>query len=90
MFEGFYYSLVHFIQYWFFFKRIRIGIGSPPLIKGKNNFNTISHVLGNISLEEKSILDKVYRRIIESLEQINTKKEDFIINELNSFYQKQL
>jgi len=55
------------------------------LIKGKNNFNTISHVLGNISLEEKSILDKVYKRVIESLEQINTKKEEFIINELNSF-----
>ena len=66
------------------FKRIRIGIGSPPQ-KGKNNFNTISHVLGNISLEEKSILDKVYKRVIESLEQINTKKEEFIINELNSF-----
>ena len=41
------------------FKRIRMGIGSPPQIKGKNNINTISHVLGNISLEEKSILDKV-------------------------------
>ena len=54
-------------------------------MEGKNNFNTISHVLGNISLEEKSILDKVYKRVIESLEQINTKKEDFIINELNSF-----
>ena len=67
------------------FKRIRIGIGSPPSIKGKNNSNTISHVLGNISLEEKSILDKVYKRVIESLEQINTKKEEFIINELNSF-----
>jgi len=67
------------------FKRIRNGIGSPPLINGKNNFNTISHVLGNISVEEKSILDKVYRRVIESLEQINTKKEEFIINELNSF-----
>ena len=67
------------------FKRIRIGIGSPPQIKGKNNINTISHVLGNISLEEKSILDKVYKRVIESLEQINTKKEDHIINELNSF-----
>ena len=67
------------------FNRIRIGIGSPPLIEGKNNFNTISHVLGNISLEEKSILDKVYKRVIESLEQINTKKEEFIINELNSF-----
>jgi PTH1 family peptidyl-tRNA hydrolase len=67
------------------FNRIRIGIGSPPVINGKNNFNTISHVLGNISIEEKSILDKVYTRVIESLEQLNTKKEGFIINELNSF-----
>ena len=68
------------------FKRIRIGIGSPPLTKEKkNNFNTISHVLGNISPEEKSILDKVYKRVIESLEQLNTKKEDHIMNELNSF-----
>ncbi len=72
------------------FKRIRIGIGSPPLIKEKDNFNTISHVLGNISPEEKSILDKVYRRVIESLEQLNIKKEDYIINELNSFDKDQL
>ena len=72
------------------FNRIRIGIGSPPSIKGTNNFNTISHVLGNISLEEQSILDKVYKRVIESLEQINTKKEEFIINELNSFDKDQL
>ena len=56
------------------FKRIRIGIGSPPLIKGTKNFNTISHVLGNISPEEKSILDKVHNKVIESLEQLNTKK----------------
>jgi len=67
------------------FNRIRIGIGSPPSIQGTNNFSTISHVLGNISLEEKSILDKVYKRVIESLEQLNTKKEEFIISELNSF-----
>ena len=67
------------------FNRIRIGIGSPPSIKGSGDFNTISHVLGNISQEEKSILDKVYLRIIESLEQLNSKKEEFIINELNSF-----
>ena len=67
------------------FNRIRIGIGSPPLNQETNNFNTIAHVLGNISLEEKSILDKVYKRVIESLEQLNTKKEDYIINELNSF-----
>ena len=67
------------------FKRIKIGIGSPPQIREKNNFNTISHVLGNISMEEKAILDKVYTRVIETLEQINIKKEEFIINELNSF-----
>ena len=72
------------------FNRIRIGIGSPPSIKGKNNFNTISHVLGNISIEEKSILDKVYKRVIKSLEQLNTKKEEFIINELNSFDKDQI
>jgi len=72
------------------FNRIRIGIGSPPSIKGTNNFNTISHVLGNISLEEKSILDKVYERVIESLEKLNTKTEDYIMNELNSFYQRQI
>ena len=67
------------------FNRIRIGIGSPPSISGVNKFNTISHVLGNISSEEKKILDQVYKRVIESLEQLNTKKEEFIINELNSF-----
>ena len=72
------------------FNRIRIGIGSPASTNGTNNFNTISHVLGNISLEEKSILDKVYMRVIESLEQLNTKKEEYIINELNSFDKDQI
>ena len=72
------------------FNRIRIGIGSPPSIKGRNNFNTISHVLGNISTEEKSVLDKVYVRVIESLEQLNTKKEENIVNDLNSFNKDQI
>ena len=67
------------------FNRIRIGIGSPLSIKGTNNFDTISHVLGNISKKEQSILDNVYKRVIESLENLDTKKEDHIINELNSF-----
>ena len=67
------------------FNRIRIGIGSPTSVKGENNFNTVSHVLGNISLEENFILDKVYKKVIESLEQLNTKKEEYIITELNSF-----
>ena len=72
------------------FNRIRIGIGSPPSIKGRNNFNTISHVLGNISNEEKSVLDKVYVRVIESLEQLNIKKEAYIVNDLNSFDKDQI
>ena len=71
------------------FNRVRIGIGSPSSINGKNNFNTISHVLGNISSEEKSVLDKVYEKVIRSFEQLNTKKEELIINELNSFHRDQ-
>jgi len=67
------------------FNRIRIGIGSPQSIQGIDNFNTNSYVLGNISKKERSILDKVYDRIIESLEKLNIKKEEFIISELNSF-----
>ena len=72
------------------FNRIKIGIGSPPSNKEIKNFNTISHVLGNISLEEKLILDKVYKRVIESLEQITIKKEEHIMNELNSFDKDQI
>ena len=67
------------------FNRIRIGIGSPPDIKKPRKFNTISHVLGNISSEENLILEKVYEHIIESLEQINTKTENHLINSLNSY-----
>ena len=67
------------------FNRIRIGIGSPPSTRETNNFNTISHVLGNISSEEKSVLDKVYIRVIDTLEELHTKKDDYIINKLNSF-----
>ena len=67
------------------FNRIRIGIGSPASIDETNNYNTISHVLGNITSDEKLILEKVFKKVIESLEQLNNKKEEFIINELNSF-----
>ena len=72
------------------FNRIRIGIGSPASIDATNNYNTISHVLGNITSDEKLILEKVYKKVIESLEQLNTKKEEFIINELNSFDKNQI
>ena len=67
------------------FNRIRIGIGSPKTIQESANYNVISHVLGNISKEEQLILDKVYLRVNKSLEQLNTRTEDYIMSELNSF-----
>ena len=72
------------------FNRIRVGIGSPKTIQKSSNYNTISHVLGNISSEEKLILDKVYSKIHKSLEQLNTKKEAHIMCELNSFNEAQI
>ena len=72
------------------FNRIRVGIGSPKEIQKSPNSNTISHVLGNISSEEKLVLDKVYLQINKSIEQLNTRREDHIMNELNSFNQAQI
>ncbi len=70
------------------FNRIRIGIGAPKDIEKGRTINTISHVLGTISSDEKLILESVYKKVISSLEQLSTEKEDYIINELNSFHNK--
>ncbi len=67
------------------FLRIRIGIGSPPLIEKDKKYNTISHVLGNFSKSEKLILNKIFCQMIESLQKLNDHNEDSIICELNSF-----
>ena len=67
------------------FLRIRIGIGSPPLIDKDKKYNTISHVLGNFSKPEKLILDKIFYQMIKSLQKLNDHNEDSIICELNSF-----
>jgi len=67
------------------FNRIRVGIGSSKTIQKSSNYNAISHVLGNISSEEKLILNKIYLKINKSLEQLNTKTEANVMSELNSF-----
>ena len=67
------------------FLRIRIGIGSPPIIEKDKKFNTISHVLGNFSKPEKLILKKIFYQMIESLQKLNDHNENSIICELNSF-----
>ena len=63
------------------FKRIRIGIGTPPSIREEKNFNTVSHVLGKISKDEKEIFKQVFRKIIDSVERLNIDNEDSIICE---------
>ena len=70
------------------FNRIKIGIGLPPLNEKPKTLNTISHVLGNISSKENVTLEKVYLQLIESLEELDTKNEEYIIGELNSFHLK--
>ena len=45
-------------------------------------------MLGKISTKETLVLDKVYKQLISSLEQLNSKNEDLIINELNSFHRE--
>ena len=70
------------------FNRIKIGIGSPPFNEKNKQYNTISHVLGNISSEESLTLHKVYKHLIESLIELDFKNEDYIISELNSFHRE--
>ena len=67
------------------FLRIRIGIGSAPVIKEDKKYNTINHVLGNFSKPEKLILNKMFCKMIESLQKLNDHNENSIICELNSF-----
>ena len=67
------------------FLRIKIGIGSPPIIEKDKKYNTISHVLGNFSKTEKFILDKIFIKIMKSLQKLNDHNENSMICELNSF-----
>jgi len=67
------------------FKRIRIGIGSPPHLKKEKRSNTISHVLGDFSSREKLNLDEIFMKIIESIEKWDTINNEIIISQLNTF-----
>ena len=67
------------------FKRIRVGIGSPPNLKKEKRSNTISHVLGDFSKKEKLILDVIFKKIIESIEKWDKINNEIIISQLNSF-----
>ena len=72
------------------FTRIKVGIGPPPINEKPKNLNTINHVLGNISSEENLTFNKVYKQLIKSLEDLTSKDDEIIINELNSFHSKNI
>ena len=67
------------------FKRIRVGIGSPPNLGKDKKISTISHVLGNFSNKEKLVLDEIFKKIIESIEKWDTMNNEILISQLNSF-----
>jgi len=67
------------------FKRIRIGIGSPPNLQKEKRSNTISHVLGDFSKKEKLVLNEIFQKIIESIENWDKINNEIIISQLNSF-----
>ena len=67
------------------FKRIKIGIGSPPNLKKEKRSNTISHVLGDFSNKEKLVIDEIFKKIIESIEKWDKINNEIIISQLNSF-----
>ena len=67
------------------FKRIKVGIGSPPNLQKEKRSNTISHVLGDFSNKEKLALDEIFKKIIESIEKWDKINNEIIISELNSF-----
>ena len=67
------------------FKRIKVGIGSPPILQKEKRSNTISHVLGDFSKKEKLALDEIFKKIIESIEKWDKINNEIIISQLNSF-----
>tara|TARA_B100000900_G_scaffold298379_1_gene256883 strand:- start:145 stop:759 length:615 start_codon:yes stop_codon:yes gene_type:complete len=67
------------------FKRIKIGIGSPPHVDKEKRSNTILHVLGDFSSKEKLVLDDIFKKIIESIEKWDKINNEIIISQLNTF-----
>ena len=60
------------------YSRIRIGIGRP-----QNNSSGADHVLDNFSIDEKGILEKVNKNIIESLSILINKDLDLFSSKIN-------
>jgi len=72
------------------FCRLRIGIGSPSHLSDERKAKTVSHVLGDFTDKELSILDQIIPEISNTLVNINTIGLEKAINKLNSIKPKNL
>ena len=67
------------------FYRIKIGIGAPSLNQEERKATTISHVLGNFSINEKGIIENVLDEIINGLNLIEEQGIKIATTKLNSY-----
>ena len=72
------------------FSRLRIGIGAPSKNSQERKDKTISHVLGDFTLRERSIVAEVMAQIVEVLGNINQIGLRNASNKLNSYIPKDL
>tara|TARA_B100000579_G_scaffold318881_1_gene268428 strand:- start:1040 stop:1651 length:612 start_codon:yes stop_codon:yes gene_type:complete len=67
------------------FKRLKIGIGPPSEIQKERKSRTVSHVLGQFSKQEYTILDFIIKEIIVCIESIKSNNWEKITTRLNSY-----
>ena len=67
------------------FCRIRIGIGSPSLIPEQRKAKTNSYVLGNFTVNENIILEKVLQEVEKCLNLINKDNFESVCTRINSY-----
>ncbi len=70
------------------FKRLKIGVGKPISDSEDRRNITVSHVLGNFSLEESEVVDKVIKKVITGLELINSQSLEIAANYINTYPQQ--
>ncbi len=67
------------------FKRLKIGIGPPSDLQKDRKSKTVSHVLGQFSKEEFTIVNLLIKEIISCIESITSNNWERITNRLNSY-----
>ncbi len=72
------------------FCRLRIGIGNPECLPTERKSKTISHVLGNFTQKESSIVSEVLDEVLLGLDLLTKQGIDHAGNRLNAYTPKAL